>query len=166
MRSTQRDRIAQARRAFPTLDEMTYLNVATHGLTPQPVLDRYLEMISLTAQYGHLRYRDEDVPAYERARAAVAGILDVPATWLAFGRNATDGLNYVLGSLAWQPGDEVLISDQEHPALTLPWEYGARRGLFTGRTFTVDPDPATTLRNLEDCTEQHDAADTGFDPGG
>jgi selenocysteine lyase/cysteine desulfurase len=149
MRSTQRDRIAQARRAFPTLDEMTYLNVATHGLTPQPVLDRYLEMISLTAQYGHLRYRDEDVPAYERARAAVAGILDVPATWLAFGRNATDGLNYVLGSLAWEPGDEVIISDQEHPALTLLWEYGARRELFTGTTFTVDRDPATTLRNLE-----------------
>jgi selenocysteine lyase/cysteine desulfurase len=137
------------RRAFPTLDEMTYLNVATHGLTPQPVLDRYLELISLTAQYGHLRSAAEDVPAYQRARAAVAGLLDVPATWLAFGRNATDGLNYVLGSLQWQPGDEVLISDQEHPALSLPWEYGARRGLFTGRTFAVDPDPALTLRNLE-----------------
>jgi selenocysteine lyase/cysteine desulfurase len=149
MRSIERDRIAQARRAFPTLDEMTYLNVATHGLTPQPVLDRYLELISLTAHYGHLRYVAEDVPAYQRARTAVAGILDVPATWLAFGRNATDGINYVLGSLQWQPGDEVIISDQEHPALTLPWEYGARRGLFTGRTFTVDPDPANTLRHLE-----------------
>jgi selenocysteine lyase/cysteine desulfurase len=149
MLSTERTRIAALRRAFPTLDAMTYLNVATHGLTPQPVLDRYLEMISLTAHYGHLRYRDEDVPAYERARAAVAGLLDVPAGWLAFGRNATDGLNYVLGSLQWQPGDEVLISDQEHPALTLPWEYGARRGRFTGKTFTVDPDPAITLRNVE-----------------
>jgi selenocysteine lyase/cysteine desulfurase len=149
MLSSERDRIAAVRRAFPTLDEMTYLNVATHGLTPRPVLDRYLELISLTAQYGHLRYAAEDVPAYERARAAVAGILDVPATWLAFGRNATDGINDVLGSLKWQPGDEVIISDQEHPALTLPWEYGARRGLFTGKTFTVDPDPAITLRHLE-----------------
>jgi selenocysteine lyase/cysteine desulfurase len=149
MLSTERTRIAVVRRAFPALDEMTYLNVATHGLTPRPVLDRYLELISLTAQFGHLRYAAEDVPAYERARAAVAGILGVPVGWLAFGRNATDGLNYVLGSLPWQPGDEVIISDQEHPALTLPWEYGARRGLFTGKTFTVDPDPAVTLRNLE-----------------
>jgi hypothetical protein len=40
------------RRAFPTLGELTYLNVATHGLTPQPVLDRYLELISRTAHYG------------------------------------------------------------------------------------------------------------------
>ncbi|MDQ2831668.1 MAG: aminotransferase class V-fold PLP-dependent enzyme, partial [Chloroflexota bacterium] len=69
--------------------------------------------------------------------------------WLAFGRNATDGMNYVLGSLEWRPGDEVIISDQEHPAVTFPWEYGVRRGLFTGKTFTVDPDPATTLQNLE-----------------
>ncbi len=145
----ERDRIAAVRRAFPTLDEMTYLNVATHGLTPQPVLDRYLEMISLTAQYGHLRYLAEDLPAYERARAAVAGILDVPPSWLAFGRNATDGMNYILGSLAWARGDEVVISDQEHPAVTFPWAYGVRRGLFAGKTFAVDPDPAVTLRNLE-----------------
>ena len=38
MLSTERTRIAAVRRAFPTLDEMTYLNVATHGLTPRPVL--------------------------------------------------------------------------------------------------------------------------------
>ncbi len=143
------NRIAEVRRAFPGLDKMTYLNVATHGLTPQPVLDRYLEMISLTAHYGHQRYLAQDVPAYQRAREVVAGILDVPPAWVAFGRNATDGINYVFGSLAWQPGDEVIISDQEHPALYLPWGYGERRGLFTARTFIVDPDPAVTLRNLE-----------------
>ncbi len=150
MLTTEANRIAEVRSAFPGLDEMTYLNVATYGLTPQPVLDRYLEMIALTAQFGHLRYQDEDVPAYRRARTAVAGILDVPDTWLAFGRNATDGINYVLGSLAWQPGDEVIISDQEHPAVTFPWDYGVRRGVFAGKTFSVDPDPALTLRHLEE----------------
>lgn len=149
LNTEERDRIAEVRRAFPTLDEMTYLNVATHGLMPQPVLDRYLELISLTAHYGHLRYLAEDVPAYTRARESVAALLDVPPSWLAFGRNATDGMNYVLGSLEWQPGDEVLISDQEHPAVTFPWQYGACRGLFSGKTFTVDPDPAVTLRDLE-----------------
>ncbi|MDB5057799.1 MAG: Cysteine desulfurase [Chloroflexi bacterium] len=150
MLTTERNRIVEVRRAFPSLDEMTYLNVATHGLTPQPILDRYLELISLTARYGHMRYDDQDVPAYQRARSAVAGILDVPPTWVAFGRNATDGINQVLAGLAWQPGDEVIISDQEHPAVYLPWNYGARRGFFTPKTFTVDPDPAVTLRNLEE----------------
>src|SRR2546421_5200348 len=118
----ERNRVAEVRRAFPGLDEMTYLNVATYGLTPQPVLDRYLEMISLTARYGQLRMT-EDLSAYHAARSAVAGLLDVPPSWLAFSRNATDGMNYVLGSLQWQPGDEVIISDQEHPAVTFPWQY-------------------------------------------
>ncbi len=150
MPTAEGDRVAEARRAFPTLGEMTYLNVATHGLTPQPVLDRYLELISLTARYGHLRYDGEDLSAYRRARAVVAGILGVPTSWLAFTRNATDGMNDILSSLTWQPGDEVLTSDQEHPAVNFPLAYGARRGLFAVRTFAVDPDPAVTLRHVEE----------------
>ena len=106
MLSTEdRDLVAVARRAFPGLNDMTYLNTATHGLTPETVLDRYLEMVRLTARYGHLCYETEDVPAYQRARSAVARILDVPPAWVAFGRNATDGINAVFGGLAWQPGD-------------------------------------------------------------
>jgi len=146
---TENSRIAEVRRAFPSLGEMTYLNTATHGLAPQPVLDRYLEIVSRTAHYGHMIYDNGDVPAYGRARVAVASILGVPPSWLAFSRNATDGINYVLGSLAWQPGDEVITSDQEHPAVTFPWGYGVRRGTFVGKIFAVDPDPAVTLRNLE-----------------
>src|SRR5690349_3893789 len=99
MLSTEQERIVDIRRAFPGLDEMTYLNNATHGLTPQPILDRYVEATALTAHYGHFRYLDHDVPAYERARDAIARILDVPPRWVAFGRNATDGINYILGSL-------------------------------------------------------------------
>jgi selenocysteine lyase/cysteine desulfurase len=149
MLRTERNDTAEVRRAFPALAEMTYLNVATHGLTPQPVLDRYLELISRTAHYGHMIYKAEEVPTLRRARMAIAGILNVPPSWVAFGRNATDGINYVFGSLTWQPSDEVIISDQEHPALFLPPEYGARRGLYTVRTFSADPDPEVTLRNLE-----------------
>jgi selenocysteine lyase/cysteine desulfurase len=134
---------------------MTYLNVATHGLTPQPVLDRYIEMVRLTAQYGHQRYESDDLPLYAKAQAAVAGILGVPVSWLAFSRNATDGINYVFGSLAWEPTDEVLISDQEHPALFLPPAYGERRGLYQVKTFVMDPDPEVTLRNIEAAITPH-----------
>jgi len=152
---SEKNRIADVRGAFPGLKDMTYLNAATHGLTPQPVLDRYLEMISLTAHYGHQRYNAEDLPAYQRTRPLVAEILGVPPSWVAFGRNATDAINYVFGSLAWQADDEVIISDQEHPAITHPWEYGARRGLFSAKTFKVDPDPTVTLRNLEEQITPH-----------
>jgi selenocysteine lyase/cysteine desulfurase len=43
----------------------------------------------------------------------------------------------------------VIISDQEHPAVYLPCGYGERLGDYAGKTFTVDPDPAVTLHNLE-----------------
>lgn len=138
-----------ARAAFAGVDEMTYLNVGTYGLTPRPVLDRYLEAIERSARYGFLLHYDEALPAVRRARQAAATLLDVPAAWLAFNKNATDGVNQIISSLDWRPDDEVVISDQEHPALLWPWQYGQRRGLFRGATFAVDADPAVTLRNVE-----------------
>jgi selenocysteine lyase/cysteine desulfurase len=155
MPAAEATRVDEVRRAFPSLNDMVYLNVATHGLTPQPVLDRYLEMISLTAHYGHQRYSDQDVPQYAKARPAIARILGVPPNWVAFNRNATDGINYVFGSLTWQAGDEVIISDQEHPAVFLPQRYGERRGQFAAKIFSIDPDPAITLRNLEERITPH-----------
>ena len=139
----------KARAAFHGLDEMTYLNVGTYGLTPQPVLERYQETIERAARYGFLLHYDEALPAVRRAREAVAELLDVPAAWVAFDQNATDGVNQVFSSLDWQPDDEVVISDQEHPALLWPWQYGQRRGLFRGATFAIDADPAVTLRHVE-----------------
>ena len=40
---------------------------------------------------------------------------------IALTRNVTDGINIVLHGLDWQAGDEVILTDHEHPSGTVPW---------------------------------------------
>jgi isopenicillin-N epimerase len=55
-------------------------------------------------------------PLLDAAREALAQLLDAPAEELCFVPNATTGVNLVLGSLALQPGDELLATDHTYNA--------------------------------------------------
>lgn len=136
------------REAIPLLRDATYLNTGTEGLIAEPVLQKYLAAIARQEREGHLalewRYSET-----EQAREAVARLLHVHPDCIAFTRNATDGHNIVLQGLQWQPEDELLISDQEHPALSHPAAYLQCRGGPNVRVFAVDADPHVTLQNVE-----------------
>ena len=136
------------REAIPFLQDRVYLNTGTEGLVAEPVLAEYQAAIARQEREGHaaLEWRYAEL---ERTRQAVADLLHAHADTIAFTRNATDGYNIVLFGMDWQPGDELLISDQEHPALSHPAAYlQAQRGV-TVRVFAVDADPQVTLRNVE-----------------
>jgi selenocysteine lyase/cysteine desulfurase len=65
-------------------------------------------------------------------------------------RNTSDGINLAAFGLDWRPGDEVVLSDQEHPSGALPWLVLARR---LGARVCVAPaadDPAETLQRFAD----------------
>jgi len=66
----------------------------------------------------------------DESRERIAARINARPTEIALSGNATDGVAFVTAGLDWTPGDEVIISDQEHPAVTFPWQYGVRRGLF------------------------------------
>ena len=136
------------REAILLLRGHVYLNTGTEGLLAEPVLADYLAALARQEREGHaaLEWRYAEL---ERTRQAVADLVHTHSDTIAFTRNATDGHNIVLFGMNWQPGDELLISDQEHPALSHPAAYlQAQRGV-TVRVFAVDADPQVTLRNVE-----------------
>lgn len=135
------------RAAHPLLSDHTYLNTGTEGLLAEPVLADYQEAIARQEREGHaaLEWRYAEL---ERTRQAVADLLRAPTDTIAFTRNATDGHNIVLFGIAWKPGDELLISDQEHPALSHPAAYLEDRSKVRVRVFAVDPDPRVTEQNV------------------
>lgn len=139
---------AALREAIPLLRDRVYLNTGTEGVLAEPVLAAYQAAIARQEREGHLalewRYAE-----LERAREAVARLLNAHPDTIAFTRNATDGHNLVLEGFGWLPGDELLISDQEHPALTHPAAYLADCDGPAVRVFPVDPDPRVTLRNVQ-----------------
>ena len=138
---------AALREAIPILQNRVYLNTGTEGLLAEPVLDGYQEAIARQEREGHaaLEWRYAEL---ERTRQAVADLLHVHSDTIAFTRNATDGHNLVLFGIAWKPGDELLISNQEHPALSQPAAYLQDRSKVRVRVFAVDPDPQVTVRNV------------------
>ena len=136
------------RRSLPVLQEATYINCGTLGLTPEPVLAVLHDALDRDERGGHwaIPKLGQEVVA---ARQRVAAFMGCSPDELTLTRNATDGVNYVAGSLAWNPGDEILISDQEHPAMLYPWFYQQqRRGLHVV-LFHVDIDPQITVQNVE-----------------
>jgi isopenicillin-N epimerase len=66
-------------------------------------------------------------PLLEAARAALAQFAGANPDDLVFVPNATHGVNTVLRSLAFQPGDELLVTDQEYNACRNALEFAAER---------------------------------------
>jgi isopenicillin-N epimerase len=100
-----------------TLDpEVTFLNHGSFGACPRPVLEAQerwrAEMERQPLAFLWRRYEER----LDAARAELAAFLGADPRDLVFVRNVTMGLNAVLGSLAFRPGDELLTTDHEYNA--------------------------------------------------
>jgi selenocysteine lyase/cysteine desulfurase len=115
------------------LDE-AYFNTGTLGACPRQVLDAVLEsMRQMEKTIAHYDYRPEH-PEYiagyraqEELRKKAGGILNANAGEIALVQNATMAINFIANGLELMPGDQVLITDQEHPGALGPWELRAKR---------------------------------------
>ncbi|MEO8570715.1 MAG: aminotransferase class V-fold PLP-dependent enzyme [Chloroflexota bacterium] len=96
--------------------DVTFLNHGSYGACPEPILaiqrawrDR------LEAE--PVRFLSDDLPGLlDEARAAVGTFIGADPEGLAFVPNATTGVNTVLQSLRFRPGDELLTNDHEYNA--------------------------------------------------
>lgn len=145
------------RKQFLQPDGVIYLNNGSIGLSPRPVVD---------AMIKHLResesFKDREYPKYPwwgyadttlEFRTRIAAFLGADPDEIALTRNATEGMNTVASGLDLQPGDEVLISDQEHPGGRSPWLLRAKRYGIVVKMFEmpVPPkSPAQILNRIND----------------
>lgn len=140
--------VVRIREQLPALQEVVYLNTGTAGIAARPVLDRLLEELTLFEQHGEVVYQTMQ-ERMEVARGRVAAHLGATADELAFTRNATDGINLVVWGLPWTADDEVILSNEEHPAMNLPWYHLRRAGGPRVKLFRVEADPEATRRNVK-----------------
>jgi isopenicillin-N epimerase len=118
-----------------TLDpDVVFLNHGAFGACPKPVLEAQADV--------RARLEREPVdfmgrmwePLMDDARAALAHFVGADPDALALVDNATTGVNTVLRSLPFSPGDEILIADQEYNASQNAARYAAER---TGASLVV-----------------------------
>jgi selenocysteine lyase/cysteine desulfurase len=135
------------KRQFPLEETLIYLNAANVCPASRPVMDRHLEYLRDFHANPSFQNRDKYVNMRESLRTKVAAMLRVSADEVAVTRNTSEGSNIVVKGVDLKPGDEVLITDHNHPSNNDSWKIRARRDGFVVKSLPV-PVPARTSGEL------------------
>src|SRR5437763_1708980 len=135
---------AALRNQFLIPKDEVYLNNGTVGSSPYPVLkavfDAFLETEQM-AQTDPENYPIWGYEAYAPYRDSLAKFIGATRDQVALTRNATESNSYIANGLELRAGDEVLISDQEHPGGEQPWNLRAKRYGIVVKKFEI-PKPS------------------------
>ncbi|MHC5069491.1 MAG: aminotransferase class V-fold PLP-dependent enzyme [Planctomycetota bacterium] len=107
--------------------EITFLNHGSFGACPIPILeeqDHWRRRLEREPMAFFLREYEQ---ALDNARSALANLVGAPAEDIAFVINATTGVNAVVRSLRFQPGDEILTVDHAYNACKNALHFAAER---------------------------------------
>jgi selenocysteine lyase/cysteine desulfurase len=120
----------EMRKQFVIPADEVYLNNGTVGSCPMPVLravfDGYYDTEKM-AQSDPEDYPIWGYGAWNEFRDPLAEFVGCTRDELALVRNATEANSYIANGLDMKPGDEVLMTDQEHPGGEQPWNLRAKR---------------------------------------
>src|SRR2546421_7763030 len=120
----------EMRKQFLIPTDEVYLNNGTVGSSPMPVLRAVFDGYNDTEKMA--QSDPEDYPiwgygAWNEFRDPLAEFVGCTRDELALVRNATEANSYIANGLDMKPGDEVLMTDQEHPGGEHPWNLKAKR---------------------------------------
>ncbi|HMK30806.1 MAG TPA: aminotransferase class V-fold PLP-dependent enzyme [Terriglobales bacterium] len=147
---------AEIRRQFLIPEDMVYLNNGTVGSSPWPVLEAVFASYFDCEKLGWDDPEDYPIWGYapwNQYRDPLARFVGATRDEIALVRNATEANSFMANGLDLNPGDEVILSDQEHPSGNGPWDLRARRyGIVIKRISIPKPleSPATVLNLIND----------------
>jgi len=147
---------AELRKQFLIPEDEVYLNNGTVGSSPAPVLRAIFEGYNTTEKMD--QQDPEDYPiwgyaAWNEFRDPLAEFVGCTRNELALLRNATEANSYIANGIEMKAGEEVLMTDQEHPGGEQPWQLRAKRyGVVVNKVTLPKPvkDAAQVLNLFSD----------------
>jgi len=129
--------------AQPSLQDQAFFENAGGSYTCQPVIDRLFRFyherkVQPYGGYEAARLGGEEM---DEARTRLAALMGVETDELSFGPSTTQN-TYVLANAfrQWmQPGEAIIVTNQDHEANTGPWRRLADDGIEV-REWKIDPD--------------------------
>ena len=123
------------RKDFPLINRLplVYLDNAATAQKPQAMLDALQQFYADnygTVHRGLYALGENATSTFEQARATVAQFINTTPENIIFTKGSTEGINLV--ATAWglahlKAGDEILLTQAEHHANLLPWQWVAEQ---------------------------------------
>jgi isopenicillin-N epimerase len=120
----------ELRKQFLIPEDEVYLNNGTVGSSPAPVLRAVFDGYTSTERMDQADPENYPIWGYEpynEYRDPLAAFIGCNRDELALVRNATEANSYIANGIDMKAGDEVIMTDQEHPSGEHPWNLRAKR---------------------------------------
>jgi isopenicillin-N epimerase len=146
----------ELRKQFLIPADEVYLNNGTVGSSPAPVLRAIFEAYEACEKLNEADPEDYPIWGYaswNQFRDPLAAFVGCDRDEIALLRNATEANSYIANGVDLKPGDEVLMTDQEHPGGEMPWQLRAKRyGIVVRKISLPKPveNPAQVLNLFSD----------------
>ena len=143
----------ELRKQFLIPEDEVYLNNGTVGSSPRPVLKAVFDSYEESERLAQTEPEDYPIWGYaswNQYRDPLAEFIGCKRDELALLRNATEANSYIANGVDLKAGDEVLMTDQEHPGGEHPWNLRAKRyGIVVKKVTLPKPVPnASAVLNL------------------
>ena len=149
---------AELRKQFLIPADEVYLNNGTVGSSPAPVLRAVFDGYYASEKLNESDPEDYPIWGYaswNQFRDPLAEFVGCKRDEIALLRNATEANSYIANGIDMKPGDEVLMTDQEHPGGESPWQLKAKRYGIVVKKVTL-PKPVENRRaSLEPFPRRH-----------
>ncbi len=143
--------VARIRDQIPGLQHGVYFNTGGFGQPPVSVngaiADSYQQLLS--GSVSTFDWYTEMERAASEMPATIAGFFGAETEEIALSMSTGEGYGMVLGGLRWQPGDEVIITNEEHPVPLQAAEGLADREGAVIKVVDIDQDTDLILDRLE-----------------
>ena len=147
---------SEMRKQFLIPADEVYLNNGTVGSSPAPVLRAVFEGYEACEKLNEADPEDYPIWGYaswNQFRDPLAKFAGCDRNEIALLRNATEANSFIANGVDLKAGDEVLMTDQEHPGGENPWKLRAKRyGIVVKKVTLPKPveNPAQALNLFSD----------------
>ena len=143
--------IEKIREEIPALKNSIYMNTGGTGPLPITVLSEIHDTYEKIGEGGPdvNTIRDPIKSRLEDTRDVISHLLNVSSDEITFTRSISEGLSIIAYGLDWVTGDEVIVTDEEHPSSILIWLSLAKRYGVKVRKLQLQRSKEDYLRSLE-----------------
>ncbi|MBF2056518.1 MAG: aminotransferase class V-fold PLP-dependent enzyme [Cyanobacterium sp. T60_A2020_053] len=123
------DNIAKIRAPFTGLQDKYYFNYGGQGILPQPALTAIIDGYQYIDKIGPfgMAINSWINTEMEATREVLAHLTQCEKENITLTENVTGSCNIALWGIPWQSGDEILLTDAEHPGVIASCQEIAKR---------------------------------------